>query len=128
MRHAVDELHAFYQPGNHGLADPAQSQADHGDSELNAVDDFVQTLMQTLDDAGPDASSLNELQNAGIAHADQGELGGCEEGVGCHQEKDQKDPEQHESDHGRLILTFQRHEIMEGTTPTHETCIASGLV
>ena len=57
-------------------------------------------LVQALDDAGADASGFDELLDAGIAHADQGEFGGREEGVGCHQEQDQKDPEQHKGDHG----------------------------
>ena len=105
VRHAVDELHAFHQAGDHWLADPAEGEADHGDAELNAVDDFVEMLVQALDDARADASSLNELLDAGIAHADQGEFGCREEGIGRHQEKDQKDPEQHKGDHGRVILT-----------------------
>ena len=62
--------------------------------------------MQALDDARTDASGLNELLDAGIANAHQGEFGCREEGIGRHQEKDQKDPEQHKSDHGKVILTF----------------------
>jgi len=44
----------------------------------------------------------------GIAHAYQGKLSCGEEGIGCHQEQDQKHPQQHVGNHGRLILTFQR--------------------
>src|ERR1700728_2003379 len=105
--HAMDKLHAFHQPRNHGLTDPAQGEADDGDSQLNAVHDFIQMLVETLDDAATNASGFNELLDSGIAHADQRELGGREEGVGCDQEQDQKDPEQHKGDHGRLILTFK---------------------
>ena len=97
----------FHEAGDHGLADPAERQADHGDAELNAVDDFVEMLVEALDDARADASGLDELLDAGIAHAHQGEFGGREEGIGCHQEQDQKDPEQHKGDHGRVILTFE---------------------
>ena len=102
----VDELHPFHQAGDHGLADPAQCQADHGDAQLNAVHDFVEMLVQALDDARADASRRDELLDAGIAHAHQGEFGCREEGIGRHQEQDQKDPEQHKGDHGTVILTF----------------------
>ena len=56
--HFVDEAHALHQAGDHRLADPAQGQADHGDAELNAVDDFVEMLVQALHDARADASRL----------------------------------------------------------------------
>ena len=49
-----------------------------------------------------------KLLDASITDADQREFGGCEEGVGCHQEQDQKDPEQHESDHWPVILNEKR--------------------
>ena len=65
-------------------------------------------LVKALHDARADASRRDELLDAGIAHAHQGEFRCCEEGIGCHQEKDQKDPEQHKGDHGWVILTFQR--------------------
>ncbi len=55
--------------------------------------------MQALHDARADASRGNKLLNTGIAHAYQGEFSCCEEGIGRHQEKDQKDPEQHKGDH-----------------------------
>ena len=55
VRDLVDEAHAFDQAGDHGLADPAQGQADHGDAELNAVDDLVEMLVEALDDARADA-------------------------------------------------------------------------
>ena len=92
VRDSVDELHAFDQAGDHGFADPAQGQADHGDAELNAVDDFVEMLVQALDDARADAAGFDELLDAGVADADQGEFGCREERIGCHQEKDQKAP------------------------------------
>ena len=57
---------------------------------------------------------FNELLDAGIAHAHQGEFGCREEGIGRHQEKDQKDPEQHKGDHGSVILTFERQLLVAG--------------
>src|SRR5580692_1860058 len=105
VRKALHELQAAYQAGHHGFANPAKGQADDCDAQLDAVDHLVEIRMQPLDHAGADASGADELLNAGIADADQGKFRSGEEGIGCHQEKDQKDPEQHVSDHGRLILT-----------------------
>ena len=101
-------MQAADQAGDHRLADPSEGQADDGDAQLNAVDDLVQTLVQALDDARADTSGFDELLDASVANAHQRELGGCEKRIGCHQEQDQKNPEQHKGDHGRVILTFER--------------------
>ena len=106
VRHFLDEAHAFHQAGDHRLADPAKGEADHGDAKLDAVDDFVEMAVQALHDARTNASRCDELLDARISHAHQGEFSCREEGVGCHQEKDQKYPEQHKSNHGTVILTF----------------------
>ncbi len=37
----LNEAEGTNQLGNHGFADPAQGEADHGDAELHAVHDFV---------------------------------------------------------------------------------------
>jgi len=74
MRNLMNEAETFDQAGDHGFADPAESQADDSDAELDAVDDFVEMLMEALDDAGSDTSGLDELLNSGVANADQGEL------------------------------------------------------
>ena len=100
----VNETEGLHQTGDHGFADPAQGEADHGDAQLNAVDDFVQTLMQALDDAGAGAAGFDELLNARVADADQGEFRSREKRIGCHQEKDQKHAEQHKGDHVWVIL------------------------
>jgi hypothetical protein len=52
-----------------------------------------------LDDAGAGTSGFDELLDAGIADADQGELRSREKRIRRHQEKDQEHAEQHESDH-----------------------------
>ena len=61
-------------------------------------------LMEALDDASADASGLDQLLNASVANADQGELGSGEKRIRCHQEKDQKHAEQHKGDHFGVIL------------------------
>ena len=58
VRNSLHELQSFDEAGDHGFADPAQGQADHGDAELDAVYDFVEVLVEALDDAGADASGL----------------------------------------------------------------------
>ncbi len=104
----MNELHSFDEAGDHRLTDPSEGQADDGDAELNAVDDLVQVLVQALHDARANPSGFNELLDASVANAHERELGGCKKRVGCHQEQDQKHPEQHKGDHGTVILTFER--------------------
>ncbi len=113
------------QARDHGLADPAESQADHGDAQLNAVHDLVEMLVKALDDARANPSRGDELLDASIAHAHQGEFGGGEERIGRHQKQDQKDPEQHKGDHGRVILTFERR--LEGAGGASGTTVGIGL-
>ncbi len=86
----VAELEALHDLRQQGLTDPAQGQADHGDAQLDAVDDFVQIAVQTLHNAGADPAGLDELLDASIADADQRELRGRKESVGRHQKQDQK--------------------------------------
>ena len=90
--------------GDHRLADPAQGEADHGDAELHAVDDFVEMLMQALHDAGADAAGGDELLNSCVANADQGEFRRREKRICSHQEKDQQHAKQHEGNHLGAIL------------------------
>ena len=42
---------------------------------------------------------FNQLLDAGIAHADQGELGRHKKGIGRNQQYDRKHPQKNESDH-----------------------------
>jgi hypothetical protein len=96
---ALDDGQATDETGDHGLADPSQGKANHGDTELDAIDNFVEMLVETLHNAGADTSGVNELLDACIAHTHEGEFGGGEERIGCYQEEDQEDPEQHIGDH-----------------------------
>ena len=124
VRDSVDELHPFHEARDHGFADPAESQADHGDAQLNSVHDLVEMLVKTLDDARANPARSDELLDASIAHAHQGEFGGGEERIGRHQKQDQKDPEQHKGDHGRVILTFERR--LEGAGGASGTTVGIG--
>ena len=89
----------FDHVGEQRFADPAQREADYGDSQLDAVDHFIQIAMQFLDYAGGGSMGFDKLLNAGLADAHQSKLCGRKEGVGCHQEQDEKNPQQHKSDH-----------------------------
>jgi hypothetical protein len=56
----------------HGFfADPAESEASHGDAELDAVQDFVEFVVQFADGARADASFFNELLEARVSDADE---------------------------------------------------------
>ena len=52
------------------LADPAQSQTGEGDAELYGAEELVEIAVQALDGACAGASGLQQLLQAGIAHAD----------------------------------------------------------
>src|SRR6266852_4450991 len=85
--------------GHHGLADPGQGQADHSHAQLHPVDHFVQTAMESLENAGADAAGVNQLLDAGVADADQCKLGRGKKSVSRDQEQYQQDPEQHKGNH-----------------------------
>src|ERR1700691_4081500 len=95
----IYKAEAFNDAADDGFADPAEGQADDGDAELNAVDDFVEVAVQLLDNAGTDAAGFDELLDAGLANADQGEFGGGEERIGCDQQQDKKHLQQHVGKH-----------------------------
>ena len=94
--------------GEERFANPTQGQTYDRDPQLNPVDHFIQIAVQLLDNAGTNTAGFDQLLNAGLANADQGKLGRSKERVGCDQKQNQEHPDQHEGDHGWLILTFQR--------------------
>jgi hypothetical protein len=89
VRDLVDKLQPFYETRDHGLANPAQSQANHGNAELDAIYYFVEMLVKALHDASAGAAGGNELLNASIANADQGKFSRRKKRIRCHQKKDQ---------------------------------------
>ena len=99
MGNLVHEAGRFHQTGHHALTDPSQGQANYRDSELDTIHHFVEPLVQALDDAGADTYGFDQLLDAGVARAYQREFSCREEAVGCHQEQDQKHPEQHKGNH-----------------------------
>jgi hypothetical protein len=101
VRNTLQELEAFDEMSDHGLADPAEGEADDGDAELHTVDDFVQVAVQSLQNTSADAAGSDQLLDAGLTDTDQGKFGSGKEGVGRYQSYYQQDPEQHKGDHLR---------------------------
>ena len=64
--------------------------------------------MKFQNSAGAGAVGFDQLLDAGVAHADQRELGCGEKGIDRHQKQDDEYPQQHVWNHEGLILTFQR--------------------
>ena len=98
----------FDEACQYGLAQPSEGKAGDGDSELDSVDHAAELLMEFEDSAGTDAAGFDELLDAGFADADEREFGGRKEGIGRDNEQDDEHPQQHECNHGGVILTFQR--------------------
>jgi len=98
VRNATQNL--LHDAGERRFADPAESKTRQRDPKLNPVHHLVQILVQSQDSARTNSARFNQLLNARVAHAHQGKFGGGKKRVGCHQEQDQHDPEQHESHHG----------------------------
>ena len=62
VRNTLEKLETLDEMGDHGLADPAEGKADHGDAELHTVYDFVQVAVQSLQNARADAARSDELR------------------------------------------------------------------
>jgi len=62
----MNEAETFDQAGDHGFADPAESQADDSDASWTPLDDFVEMLMEALDDAAPIRPDWMSLLNSGV--------------------------------------------------------------
>jgi len=122
----INKAEALNDASDDGLADPAQGQADYGDTELNAVDYFVEVTVQLLDDTGTNAAGLYELLDAGFADAHQSEFGGGKERIGCDQQQDEEHLQQHIGKHrlgnsnipkgvlhscGRRLVVEWRHAV-----------------
>ena len=63
----------------------------------------------------PIRSGLDELLDTGVPHAHERKLGRGKKGIGCHQEQDEKHPEQHEGDHRRVILNIRAGVRVQGS-------------
>ena len=80
------------------FADPAESEAGHGDADLNSVENFIELVVELADGARADASFVDELLEARVANADQGVFAGGKKGVGRYQQDHDDDPHEHEGE------------------------------
>jgi hypothetical protein len=87
------------QVGDDGLADPAESEAAEGDSELHCGQEVVEVLLKMAYEAGTGPALRDHLLNARLANADQGEFGGNEESVTQDQHEDGDAAEKQEFEH-----------------------------
>ncbi len=85
--------------GYGGLADPAECEAGGGGSELDRGEEFVDGVLELEGGAGAGAAEGDELLDAGLADADEGELGGDEEAAGQNEEGHHDYPEEHPLEH-----------------------------
>ena len=69
-----------------GFADPAESEAGERYAELDGGEELIDRVLELVDGAGAGTSEGDELLDASLADADQGELRGHKEAVGQDEE------------------------------------------
>ena len=107
---------------SNGSPHPAESQADHGNSQLELrLHDFIQVVVRfcpVVERCGLQCGgSQVNCWTRSLPEAHQSKFRGCKEGVGCHQEQNEKNPQQHKSNHWGLILTFQKSIVRRFVNP-----------
>ena len=85
--------------GDGGFADPAEGEAGDGDAELDGGEELVDGVLELEGGAGAGAAEGDELLDAGLADADEGELGGDEEAAGQDEEGHHDHAEEHPLEH-----------------------------
>ncbi len=98
-------MHPRHQNGcDRALAHPSQSKAGESDAELYRRQEFIEPLLEPLDDPGANAALLDQLLDSRVPDADHGKLSGHEERIRGHQQHYHDDPEEDQSDHNVPIL------------------------
>ena len=77
---------AEQERGDGGFADPAEGKAGEGDAELDGGEELVDGVLELVDGACAGTAEGDELLDAGLADADEGELRSYEEAVGQDEE------------------------------------------
>ena len=85
--------------GDGGLADPAEGEAGDGDAELDGGKELVDGVLELEGGAGAGTAEGDELLDARLADADEGELGGHEEAGGQNEEGHHDHAEEHPFKH-----------------------------
>ena len=66
---------ALEDAGDDGLADPAEGETAEGDAELDGGEEFVKVFLEAADGAGSEDILGDEMLDASLANADEGEFG-----------------------------------------------------
>ena len=85
--------------GDGGFADPAEGKAGDGDAELDGGEELVDGVLELEGGAGAGTAEGDELLDAGLADADEGELRGHEEACGQDEEGHDDYAEEHPFKH-----------------------------
>ena len=85
--------------GDRGFADPAEGEAGDGDAELDGGEEFVDGVLELECSAGAGATKSDELLDAGLTNADEGELGSDKEAAGQNEEGHHDHAEKHPFEH-----------------------------
>ena len=90
------------------FTDPAESQAGDGDSELDGSEYLVEIGVEALNGARADSLGVDELLDAGVANADEGEFRRNKEGIKRHKQHDCDQPQQHVGKHRQIVAFAPR--------------------
>lgn len=87
------------------FTDPAEGEACDGDAELDGVEYLVEIGVEALDCARADPLGIDELLDAGVANADEGEFCRNKEGIERHKQHDCDQPQQHVGKHRQIVAS-----------------------
>ncbi len=85
--------------GDGGFADPAEGETGDGDAELDCGEELVDGVLEFEGGAGAGTAEGDELLDAGLADADEGELRSHEEAAGQDEEGHHDQAEEHPFEH-----------------------------
>ena len=106
------------------LAEAAEGQRGEGDAELHGGEELVDVVLEAEGGAGAGAVELDELLDAGLADADEGELGGHKEGVRQDEEGDQASVDEAPFQHNAWLKVYNEGRVVWTQERPAEACSA----
>ena len=100
--------------GDGGLADPAEGEAGEGYAELDGGKEVVHVVLELEDGAGAGSALGDELLDAGLADADESELGCDEEAVGQDEEGHHDSSNEGPLKHKRMLAGTTKAPRLQG--------------
>src|ERR1700722_10886832 len=85
--------------GDGGFPDPAESKAGDSDAELHCWQEFIDGVFELEGSAGARTAEGDQLLDASLADADQGELGSHKEAAGQNEKGHHDYAEEHPLEH-----------------------------